>query len=185
MTISTQNLPPLAVHFVWHPSDNENIFDVISEFRRYITRDTDRPFSREINIPTFLYSSRNPSNPPKNTPPKLADKNVVFVFTSGQTLTEPSWVDYFNRLDVSTNSFIVPVAIDEAGMKHSYSGTLENYNFIRAHNWPHDYRIESGILELSHELYRYGLNDINSDKVGKETSIKLFLSHAKKGDTGL
>ncbi|WP_025651474.1 MULTISPECIES: toll/interleukin-1 receptor domain-containing protein [unclassified Psychrobacter] len=70
-------------------------------------------------------------------------------------------------------------------MKHSYSGALENYNFIRAHNWPHDYRIESGILELSHELYRYGLNDIDSDEVGKETSIKLFLSHAKKGDTGL
>jgi hypothetical protein len=185
MITSTQNLPPLAVHFIWHPSDKEVIFNVISEFRRYITRDTDRPFSREINIPTFLYSSRSPSNPPKNTPPKLANKNVIFVFTSGQTLTEPLWVDYFNRLNGSTNYFIVPVAIDEAGMKHSYSGALENYNFIRAHNWPHDYRIESGILELSHELYRYGLNDIDSDEVGKETSIKLFLSHAKKGDTGL
>lgn len=123
---TTQNLPPLAVHFIWHPSDNKVILSVISEFRRYITRDTDRPFSREINIPTFLYSSRSPSDPPKNTPPKLGNKNVIFVFTSGQTLTEPLWVDYFNRLNGSTNYFIVPVAIDEAGMKHSYSDALKN-----------------------------------------------------------
>ncbi len=185
MTTFTQNLPPLAVHFVWHPNDHDNIFDVISEFRRFITRDTDRPFSREINIPTFMYSSRDPNKPPNSTPKKLANKNVIFVFASGQTLISPLWVDYFNELDNSNSYSIVPVSIDEGGMKHSYSGALKNYNFIRAQNWPKNNRLESAILELSHELYRYGLNNINYNEVGKESSIKLFLSHAKKGDTGL
>lgn len=58
--MSMQITPPLAVHFIWHPNDNENIYSTMIEFRRYLTRDIDRPFSRELNIPTFYTVHENP-----------------------------------------------------------------------------------------------------------------------------
>lgn len=185
MTTSTQNLPPLAVHFIWHPSDNKVIFEVISEFRRYITRDTDRPFSREINVPTFLYSSRTPTETPDNPPLKLAQKDIIFVFTSKHTLTIDPWSKYIDKLTNYDGYSIVPVAIDKAGTSHSQNSGLKDLNFIRAYDWPQSTRIDSGILALSHELYRYGLNDTNPKEQSNLSSIKLFLSHAKMGSTGV
>lgn len=185
MDTTNLHLPPLAVHFIWHPSDNDTIYDLISEFRKYITRDTDRPFSREINIPTFLYSSNTPKEIPDRLPPKLAQKDVIYVFTSRHTLTSDTWSNYVSKLKNKDGYSIVPVAIDKYGISHSQSGGLENLNFIRAYDWSLDTRIKSGILELSHELYRYGFNTINSETPGKLSSIKLFLSHAKMGDTGV
>lgn len=72
--MSTQITPPLAVHFIWHPDDKGNIYSTMMEFRRYLTRDIDRPFSRELNIPTFLYSSRKPKIPPSSIPQNLLRK---------------------------------------------------------------------------------------------------------------
>lgn len=187
MKATDQHLPPLAVHFIWHPSDNDNIYDIISEFRKYITRDTDRPFSREINVPTFLYSSNTPTEIPDESPSKLAQKNVIYVFTSKHTLTSDIWTTYINSLENSNDYNLVPVAIDNDGTKHSYDedGELINRNFIRAYDWPHSTRIDSGILALSHELYRYGFNNIDTEAPSNLSSIKLFLSHAKMGDTGV
>ncbi len=185
MTTFTQNLPPLAVHFIWHPSDNEVIFNVISEFRRYITRDTDRPFSREINVPTFLYSSRTPTETPDKPPLKLAQKDIIFVFTSKHTLTIDPWSKYIDKLTNYDGCSIIPVAIDKAGTSHSQDGSLKDLNFIRAYDWPQSTRIDSGILALSHELYRYGFNDVNPKEQSNLSSIKLFLSHAKTGSTGV
>ena len=35
--MSMQITPPLAVHFIWHPDDKENIYSTLMEFRRYLT----------------------------------------------------------------------------------------------------------------------------------------------------
>ena len=43
--------PPLAVHFVWHHADNESFKKYCQPFRKFLTRDIERPFSRELNIP--------------------------------------------------------------------------------------------------------------------------------------
>lgn len=186
MSIYNINLPPLAVHFVWHPNDHDSVFDVIREFRRFLTRDVDRPFSREVNIPTFLYSSRKPTEPPKDIPSKLAAQNVVFLFTSKHTLVESQWEDYLNNFPVNDSKYsVVPISVDKYGQNHSLSGSLKNKNFVRAYDWPSDTRIENGILELSHELYRYSFHEMKSEDKGIDSSIKLFLSHAKKGGTGL
>ena len=96
--MSMQITPPLAVHFIWHPNDNENIYSTMIEFRRYLTRDIDRPFSRELNIPTFLYSSRKPKTPPSSIPQKLATKDVIFLFISSNTLMNPDWEDYQSKI---------------------------------------------------------------------------------------
>lgn len=176
-------VPPLAVHFVWHPDDN--IDSVIMNFRRYLTRDIDRPFSRELNIPTFLYSSRKPKQVPLHMPAKLAQKDVVFLFLSSNTLMIPSWKEYIDSLPDQNDYHIIPVAVVREGLGHASSGRLKNLNCIRLFDWANEFKIEYAILYLSHELYRFGLNNFDNKSIGIDSSIRLFLSHAKKGDTGL
>ncbi|VTU09674.1 Uncharacterised protein [Actinobacillus porcinus] len=178
--------PPLVAHFIWHPDDNETIFPIIRAFRRYLTRDIEKPFSRELNIPTFLYSSYKLKTPPASVPQKLATRDVVFIFTSVNTLMNEEWKNYIESFPKSEGYFIVPVAIDKEGLNHSSSGRLQNLNFLRSFDWSNENKEQYGILSLSHELYRFGLNnDITTSNIGIASSIKLFLSHAKKGDTGL
>lgn len=178
-----QIVPPLAVHFVWHPNDNINT--TIMDFRRYLTRDIDRPFSRELNIPTFLYSSQKLLQPPSNLPKKLAKKDVIFLFLSANTLMIPSWKEYINSLPERKNYHLVPVAVEHEGIGHTSEGRLKSLNCIRMFEWNKDLKKEYAIFYLSHELYRFGLKNINLLESGIDSSIRLFLSHAKKGDTGL
>ena len=178
-----QIVPPLAVHFVWHPNDNINT--TIMDFRRYLTRDIDRPFSRELNIPTFLYSSQKRSHSPSNFPKKLAKKDVIFLFLSANTLMIPSWKEYINSLPERKNYHLVPVAVEHEGIGHTSEGRLKSLNCIRMFEWNEDFKKEYAIFYLSHELYRFGLKNINLLESGIDSSIRLFLSHAKKGDTGL
>lgn len=178
-----QIVPPLAVHFVWHPNDNINT--TIMDFRRYLTRHIDRPFSRELNIPTFLYSSQKRLHPPSNSPKKLAKKDVIFLFLSANTLMIPSWKEYINSLPERKNYHLVPVAVEHEGIGHTSEGRLKSLNCIRMFEWNEDFKKEYAIFYLSHELYRFGLKNINLLESGIDSSIRLFLSHAKKGDTGL
>lgn len=181
--MAQQIVPPLAVHFIWHPDDN--IDSIIMSFRQYLTRDIDRPFSRELNIPTFLYSSNKPMQAPSNSPIKLAENDVIFLFISSNTLMIPVWKEYINSLPEQDNYHIIPVAVEREGMGHTSSGRLKNLNCIRLFDWSNEFKTEYAILYLSHELYRFGLKDIDKQNLGIDSSIRLFLSHAKKGDTGL
>ena len=181
--MTQQITPPLATHFVWHPDDN--IDSVIMSFRRYLTRDIERPFSRELNIPTFLYSSQKPKQAPFNKPNKLAEKDVIFLFLSSNTLMIPAWKEYIDSLPNLDGYYIVPVAVEREGMGHTTSGRLEKLNCLRLFDWSDEFKTEYAILYLSHELYRFGLKTVDEKNLGVDSSIRLFLSHAKKGDTGL
>ena len=179
-------IPPLAAHFVWHPNDQNKYSVLILEFRRYLTRDIDRPFSRELNIPTFFYSSSSEEEPPLNYPIKLAQRNVIFICLSRNTLINTKWTEYISSLETSNTHSIVPIALDEYALSHSsIEGSLKNRNFVRAFQWPEENKEKFAILFLSHELYRFGLVEINDGDVGVNSSVQLFLSHAKRGHTGV
>ena len=85
-------IPPLAVHLVWASEDFRYHYkpdceklDIVSrmilKFRKYLTQDNEKPFSGELNVPTFLYCSNNPKNPPDISLKEGAEYNVVFIFT--------------------------------------------------------------------------------------------------------
>ena len=175
--------PPLAAHFIWHKKDEASFEEVCGLFRRYLTRDIERPFSRELNIPTFFYSSLNES--PKDFPLPIAQKNVIFICLSRNTLICPKWREYLNNLPSNTSNYLVPIALDNYALKHSgEDGGLKNLNFVRAYEFDQQIKSQLSILSLSHELFRFGFSDLVDGAVGIESSIQLFLSHAKKGGTG-
>lgn len=174
--------PPLAIHFVWHPDDHEKHYSNISKFREYLTRDIDRPFSRELNIPTFMYSSSNSQALPR--PLKiLAQNDLVFLFLSENTLIDDKWAKYISHIEEAFH--LIPVALDKHALRHLSDSRLNSINFIRSYDWPlQDYQ-EYFILMLSHEVYRFGLNVLREDDKGTDTSLKLFLSHAKQDEQGV
>jgi hypothetical protein len=180
--MTTQHAPPLAVNFVWNFADSEVVSSIIDVVRKSFARDKDKPFSRGLNIPIFYFSAQNSNEIPQNCPCAIAKKNIIFVFTSINTTGRQSWKTYIEGLPHSPNTSIVPIAIDKHGLGHT--GSLASLNCIRAYDWPADNRDFHAVVFLAHEIYRYGCLSINPDDPGKDSSITIFLSHAKAGDTG-
>lgn len=180
--MSTQYAPPLAVNFIWNFADAGAVIPIIDVVRKSFARDKDKPFSRGLNIPIFYFSGQNSNAPPRSRPSAIAKKNIIFVFTSTNTTGRQSWKTYIEGLPHSTNTSIVPIAIDKNGLGHT--GSLANLNCIRAYDWPADNKDFHAVVFLAHEIYRYGCLSINPDDPGKDSSITIFLSHAKAGDTG-
>lgn len=182
--MSSSFTPPLAIHYVWHPSDEDEVSKICKTLHPYFTRKPDRPFSRSLNLPQFFYSSSNPSTIPKNTPNSSAKKNIVFIFCSKNTLGRDEWKKYFDAIQTDESTKIIPISLDRIGLGHSASGRLKDLNFLRAHNWNNSTKLLQARVEMAHEVYHHGLVDADPDQVGNSSSIRIFLSHAKAGDTG-
>lgn len=180
--MSTQYAPPLAVNFVWNFADSSAVIPIIDVVRKSFARDKDKPFSRGLNIPLFYFGSQNSNEIPSGNPHTLAKKNIIFVFTSVNTIGRENWRKYVEELPVSSTASIMPIAIDRDGLGHK--GSLDGLNCIRVYDWPADNKDLHAIVSLAHEIYRYGCPSINPDDTGKSSSITIFLSHAKAGDTG-
>lgn len=182
--------PPLAIHFIWHPTDNSFVEPLLDAIRKSFARDVTRPFSRGLNIPLFFYSSNEINKPPENIPKPIASKNILFIFTSVNTFGIVPWQKYIDeeikiKDDKNTKTFdAVPIAIGTEGLGHSESGNLKGINALRSDEWQGDSVIRKGLLAIAHEIYRYGFGKINNNDKGTSSSIKIFLSHAKPGDVG-
>lgn len=182
--MSTPYKTPIAVHIIWHPSDCDTVDPILEAASKYLSRDIARPFSRNLNIPIFFYSSNSPAIVPGDFPEALAARNVIFVFTSVNTRGHNSWNDYIRSLPCNGSFRFVPVALSREGLGHGEEGSLKNLNFIRTYEWSKTSMQQHAILSMAHEIYRHGFVEINEGDKGKSSSIKIFLSHAKSGDTG-
>ena len=182
--MSARYQAPLAVHFVWHPSDTDWVDPILEVVSTHLSRNVDRPFSRNLNIPLFLYSSNSPAIVPSDFPQELAARNVLFVFTSINTRGYDHWNEYIRSLPCEGSFRVVPVALSHEGLGHGEEGSLKSLNFIRAYEWPKELTPQHAILAIAHEIYRHGFVEIEEGDKGKSSSVKIFLSHAKSGDTG-
>lgn len=182
--MTTEYKPPLALHFIWNPADEGAVGKILDAVRVSFARDADRPFSRGLNIPLFFYSSENPNRSPSHLPAQQAAKDIVFVFTSVNTMGQGSWKSYINQLPLSDTLRAVPIAIDGEGLVQGNEGSLKKLNFLRSYEWRGDLKEQRAVLAMAHEIYRHGFVEIRDEDTGKRSSIKIFLSHAKAGDTG-
>lgn len=173
---------PLAINFIWHPSDSDDVTPILDVIRMSFARDKDKPFSRGLNIPLFFFGSQNSGEAPSDQPEEVANNNIIFVFTSVNTVGRKEWQRYIEELPQSTSIHIVPIAIDNEGYGHG--GVLSGLNCIRINDWPVENRDLNAVVALAHEIYRFGCNTVSPGVKGVETSITIFLSHSKSGDTG-
>lgn len=174
--------PPLAINFIWNYSDSSIANPILEAVRKSFARDKDKPFSRGLNIPLFYFSTGSPNEAPLDKPIAVAKRNLIFVFTSTNTAGREEWKKYVEELPSSDDISIVPIAIDKNGQNHT--GSLVGRNCVRAYDWPVENNELHAIVALAHEIYHYGCLKPDPKEQGKESSIKVFLSHSKAGDTG-
>lgn len=203
----TTFVPPLAVHLIWGSKDyayysegHEDYLDKISkfvlEFRKYLTRDPDKQFSRTLDIPTFLYCSDNPKKLPKLK--KMAKKDIVFFFVTPD-MVRKEWDNYIDEIilkvendknEKDTNKtenninnrteekYVIPIALNEKSLNFSLYDSMIKKNFVRLDDLKNEETRIEGIIKLLYEFYKR----IWSNK--SDEQIKLFLSHTKKDDSG-
>jgi len=174
--------PPLAINFIWNPSDSKEVTPILDVIRMVFARDKDRPFSRGLNAPLFFFSSQNSAVVPSDYPEQLANNNIIFVFTSMNTAGRKDWRSYIEGLPQSPSVHIIPIAVDSDGYGHG--GSLTGLNCIRINDWPIENRDLHAVVALAHEIYRFGCKSLSPDDIGINSSISLFLSHSKAGDIG-
>lgn len=174
---------PLSINFVWCPSDEINAKLMINAVVNNFSRQTDKPFSRSINLPIFYYSSASSQEVPENSPQPTSKSAITFVFTSVNTVGNANWKKYVESLNVNENLKIVPIALDNFGISHV--GALDGLNCIRAYDWCEKDSCMEGLVVLSHEIFRHCFKSGQSDNYGQLHSLKLFLSHSKHDDLGL
>lgn len=175
-------LSPLSIFFVWHPADKDVVEPVFCDCFDCLRRDVERPFSRSVNVPVFVRTCGEGATPPKID--ILSRRGIIFAFIGKNCVSDPEWVKYIQALASAERSDIVPVALDNTAF--NIPGNLERVNYIRAYEFPHETFKERTCLAIFHEIYRFGLNESRKElSRGKDSALKLFLSHAKDKGQGV
>lgn len=175
-------IQPLSIHFVWHLSNNDELFESIEHCANSINRDLDKPYSRTIKIPTFFNTATIDAVP--NDIIELSEKTIIFVFISKNIVADNKWHPFIDRMSEIASFNIVPIAVDDSAFNIPHK--VKNKNFIRAYQFNNKSYKDELLLSISQELYRLGLNDkLSNSTLGSESSVKLFLSHAKDNGVGI
>lgn len=173
---------PLSIFFVWHPLDKEVVDPVFEECFASLRRDVDRPFSRSVNVPVFVRTCKDREIPRAVT--VLSKRAIIFAFIGKNCMADEGWVEYLQSLAKADGADMVPIALDNSAF--NFSGGIAKLNFIRTYDFPTETFKERACLSVFHEIYRFGLNEARKElNLGKDSALKLFLSHAKDRAQGV
>lgn len=173
--------PPLSIIFIWHPADTTEIRPIVEYCFSQLSRDTNNPFSRSMNMPISFRTTLI-----KDIPQKIditSDKTIIFVFVSKE-FADDSWIEYIKNIPKKETVIIIPIAMEKVAL--NLADSFEGKNFIRAYEFDQLLINDYLFIAITHEIYRWALNK-NSKKtaLGKDNAIKIFLSHAKDGKSGI
>jgi hypothetical protein len=173
---------PLSIIFVWHPLDKDTVQPVFEECFDCLRRDVNRPFSRSVNVPVFVRTCEAGKTPEGVI--LRSKRSIIFAFIGMNCMSEERWIEYLHSLVKVQGADIVPIALDRTAF--SFSSGIEHMNFVRAYDFPEETFKERTCLAVFHEIYRYGLNEARGElNRGKDSALKLFISHAKDGAQGV
>ncbi|MFZ2277655.1 MAG: hypothetical protein WAW39_07640 [Prosthecobacter sp.] len=175
-------IPPLSIFFVWHPLDRDIVEPIFQECFTCLRRDVDRPFSRSVNVPVFIRTCEVGGIP--NGIEVNSRRSIILAFIGKNCMSDERWVQYLQALAKTGGGDVVPIALDNTAF--NFSDGIANVNFIRTYEFPKETFKERTYIAIFHEIYRYGLNESRTKlERGKDSALKLFLSHAKDGAQGV
>lgn len=171
---------PLAVAFVWN-ENNENASETVRYAAGMLARDASKPFSRAIDIPVFFYPGTAVLTPP---PVELCSEQILIcALIDPEMVVSADWRTCLLALPSLKNATVIPIALAPQALK--IGSPLSDINFIRMYDYP-SLQKEHVFIRIAHEIYRYGFNGLcRRLEPGADSSLKLFISHAKDGGTGL
>lgn len=169
---------PLAIHCIWNISDASLVKPIVDRLSKLVSRDADRPFSHGVNIPFFVYESLKADVTPCDIRTVDAEKSICFAFSSEQTAGRKNWRLYYKKLLSKKSLLVIPIALNSKGLS-----AFEGVNAIRYEDGEESDRQDRCIIAILHEIYRYGFVENKREKIGQDSSLRVFLSHSK-GDGG-
>lgn len=174
---------PLVLHFIWHPDDAEKITPLLQSIKKMLARDTDRPFSRELNIPVFFWNTIE-KDVFLNLSPYSGKKVLIFPFISINTNGNDEWKAFYKSLPCKDPQIgIVPISIEKGVFP--VSGAMKNQNAIRIFDWDKkDDETKASLFDvaIAHAIYSFAYSKRRKSK--NNSPLILFLSHCKKGELG-
>ena len=176
--MSTEKFP-LAVHFIWHPDDKDQVDKIIQRIQDYLIKKNSNFFSGCHDFPFFFYSSFSDDETPSQTEYEWAKHNLTFVFCSVSLKASETW-EKITSIRNGKSKRIVPVALNPKGLNALKN--MPSVNAIRIYDFPKN-EIEYTVLAMCHEIHRT-LNPYKG-KIGKKSSIEIFLSHTKNDSFGV
>ena len=172
-------MEPLAIVFVWNREDNEATQKYIKYATKLLTRNLENPFSRNLDLPIFYYSNVSGGDVPTEICIS-AEKVIVYFFVGKNSVVSLEWEEYIEKTVNNPLLSVIPIALDETAFNIKSIGAL---NCIREYEYNENEQ-QQFFISLAHEIYRLGFNDTRKE-ISKNSSLKIFLSHAKDGKNGI
>lgn len=172
-------MEPLAIVFVWNREDNEATQKYIKYATELLTRNLENPFSRNLDLPIFYYSNVSGGDVPTEICIS-AEKVIVYFFVGKNSVVSLEWEEYIEKTVNNPLLSVIPIALDETAFNIKSIGAL---NCIREYEYNENEQ-QQFFISLAHEIYRLGFNDTRKE-ISKNSSLKIFLSHAKDGKNGI
>jgi hypothetical protein len=173
------SMEPLAIVFVWNREDNEATQKYIKYATELLTRNLENPFSRNLDLPIFYYSNVSGGDVPTEICIS-AEKVIVYFFVGKNSVVSLEWEEYIEKTVNNPLLSVIPIALDETAFNIKSIGAL---NCIREYEYNENEQ-QQFFISLAHEIYRLGFNDTRKE-ISKNSSLKIFLSHAKDGKNGI
>lgn len=172
-------MEPLAIVFVWNREDDKVVQKYIQYSTKLLTRNVDNPFSRSLDLPIFYFSNTEKDN----IPPTInicADKVIVYTFIGRNSVALEVWEEYIEKMMDNQALSVIPIALDKTAFNIK---SISQLNCIREYEYEKNEQ-QQFFISLAHEIYRLGFNDKRKE-ISKDSSLKIFLSHAKDGKNGI
>ncbi len=169
---------PLSIYFAWHYSNENKVKPLVDYCFNFLQKDTDKPFSRNVNIPIFFRNSTNNKIPERKID-SSSEKTLIFIFSDFYTTGDENWRKYYKELLDNKNNKVIPITITKNGF--NLDG-FERINFIRLYDFEEEYIKQLFFINVAHEIIRILTYDNAYNTKGRETILNLFLSHTKSDD---
>lgn len=176
----------MRAYVLWHPVADGACRPLAKDLFKLLNWDTNRPFAREIGIPTYF---RSTTGLPRKTHPlgievAAAEHSIVFALLEKSFVADQAWHDALVRLndefEAAGNAHrLVLVAVDRTGL--NLRGTITNRLGLRLFDTPKKDRQRTLALNAAAQIVRM----MDRRAPDASTDLKLFISHTKRDPLSL
>ncbi|WP_448204978.1 TIR domain-containing protein [Azospirillum sp. sgz302134] len=177
-------IPFLNVYVLWHAE--AKCRPMAGALFKLLSWNTERPFAREIGIPTFFRTRPDGwwNAGPAGIDLDAAAHSVIFALVESKFVLDDNWVTALTRLQAQVNASgnrhrLVVVAVDQNGLQLPEAITARLA--VRLFDYPAGVQVQELCLHAAAQISRV----IEGGVPGAPAGVKLFISHTKRDPRSL
>ena len=168
----TKYKEPLAIYFVYHPNVKSRVEKIVGFWTELLQKNSKKPFSRSIHIPTFITTSITDSSPKEII--SDSEKTLIVLFDSIALRNDSNWDNFYSSLVSNELYTFVRVVLDKEAC--NCPAQLDNIGYYSYYRDKSEKKLTIQILRSIYCLIKGQSLD--------RCSLKIFLSHTKANSEG-